>query len=341
MRARLLIIILMLIFSINYGNVYGISSDENKLYVVSTTTILTDAITNVGGDHINIKGIIGVGVDPHAYEPTSEATVAISEADIIIYLGIEENLLTTLDNMDNAYDILSSIPDEYLLNFTGESGSTELDPHFWQDPVVWKIAVERIRDILIDNDAADTQYFTDNADSYLKELDILNDNIENKVSELNSTQKFLVTQHAAFQYYAKRYGFNYRSLKGISTEDEAGIKEIQDLAQYLKDNHIQVIFLESEVPNEQAQAVIDAAANIGWTVGNGGTLYTGSLGPDGSEADTYLKMMMVNTNTIVNGIKEGPVNTVISSNNNVAPLVSVFIFISLFITAVVNRQVAK
>lgn len=126
------------------------------------------------------------------------------------------------------------------------------------------------------------------------------------VNQLDNSSKFLVTQHNAFQYYSRRYGFESNSLQGISTNDEAGIAEIEALAKYLKDNKIEVIFLESAVPDDQAQAVIDAAKAIGWEVSNGGVLFTGSLGE--GTANTYLGMIRTNTNIIVGAILNPPTN---------------------------------
>ena len=126
----------------------------------------------------------------------------------------------------------------------------------------------------------------------------------NEVSKINITDRFLVTQHAAFDYWIKQYNFTGRSLEGISTQNTAGLREIDGLAKYLKENHVKVIFLESTVPPDQIQAVIEATEALDWQVKVGGTLLDGSLNDKGQS--TYMDMLLYDTKTIVSSILNPP-----------------------------------
>ncbi len=56
--------------------------------IVCTIGMIADIVRNVAGDHAQVEGIIGEGVDPHLYKPTRGDVVALSRADVVFYNGL-------------------------------------------------------------------------------------------------------------------------------------------------------------------------------------------------------------------------------------------------------------
>ncbi len=284
-----------------------ISVNADPPTVLTTTTVLQDIVGNIVGDVTTVETLIQKGVDPHDYQPSAEDSNKLGNADVVFYFGggVEEvldNTLQSLSDQGRAMAITEVLPEDLLIP-SDEEGKL-FNPHVWLDPVLMEVAIYNITNKLVEIDPDNAATYNANRDSYLLELQQLHNATLKEVDKLPEDQKFLVTQHGAFTYWVTRYGFEYRSLEGISTTDEVSLQEIDALAQYLKDNQIKVIYLETTVPDTQAQAVIQAAEGIGWKVAIGGTLYSGSLG-DG-EASTYTGMMLSNAKIIVNGILNPP-----------------------------------
>lgn len=306
------ILLLVMISLAGLPGCNSVTSQQSKINVVATTTIVGDIVSNIGGENIDLTVIIGKGVDPHDYQATSADSVVLDNADIIFYSGggVEEGLETTLSELTKngkAFSLFDAIPDEYLITnpLATLEDEHQVDPHFWHDPSLTNYTLNMIANALGKLDTTIVDQLTENVNKYQIELSNTDEFIQQEVLKLNSSPKVLVTQHNAFQYWTSHYGFVGKSLVGISTNDAAGIAEIDKMAEFLKNNNVSVIFLESTVPNEQAQAVIDAANAIGWTVKNGGVLFTGSLG-DG-EASTYLGMLKSNAQIIIDGLLSPPV----------------------------------
>ncbi len=298
--------------------------------IVVTTTVVADLVENVIGGNFNIYTLINKGVDVHDYQASAEDSSALENADIVFFLGggVEEGLDKTLIAMEDdkkAFSLIKSIPNDKLLKT--EDGI--VDPHFWLDPTIIEYPVVMIRDVMTAIDPDNIDAYTRNSVDFMNRLITLDEWITERVNELDVNSKFLVTQHASFEYFANQYEFQTKSLAGISTNDEAGIAEIDDMASYLRTNRISVIFLESTVPDTQAQAVIDATQAIGWTVKNGGVLFTGSVG-DGNSS-TYIGMMSANVNLIVDGILNPPVQ-------QEAPVSFLWILLGISMIAVVKRK---
>ena len=304
MKSRTAIIIVLIAF----GFVpHGISADVP--HYVATTTVLQDIVKNVVGDKAVVDTLMDIGVDPHDYQPSAEDSSKLQDADFVFFFGggVEEVLSNTLDTLladGKAFSVTDALPKDVLL--PSDEQNHAFNPHVWMDPTIMQIAVSNITDVLVERDPANGATYLSNGANYISELSNLHNSTLIETNKIPEGQRFLVTQHNAFSYWTERYNFEYRSLEGISTTDEVSLKEIDNLAKYLKDNEIKVIYLETTVPDTQAQAVIQATEAIGWKVGIGGTLFSGSLGE--GNASTYIGMMSTNARTIVEGILNPPAN---------------------------------
>ena len=173
------------------------------------------------------------------------------------------------------------------------------DPHFWFDPEQVKIAVEIIERELSSRAPSLHDEFHEGADAYMAQLDELDTWVTDRVASVPQANRFLVTTHDSFGYFAKRYGFEIVGavIPGGGTEVEPSPSELTALAALIQEHGVSVIFSEVQLSDALTQTL---ASEAGATVVGG--LYTGSLGADGSPAATYVDMMRNNAEVIANAL---------------------------------------
>lgn len=299
----ILLILLIFITGCNNENPEIDGSTEKKLNVVSTIGMINDIVKNIGGDRIDFTSIIGEGVDPHLYKPTARDTKILKDADIIFYNGLNLEVRITGSVLDKMKDKTKAIAvtdgiDRKRLRQTSEFIGG-YDPHVWHDVSLWMNVTEKIRDTLLQSDPKNSEYYRTNSNKYLETLKYLHSDMHKLSAQIPTKRRVLVTTHDAFGYLGKAYGFEVRGLMGINTEDEVGIADVRDLAQYIIDNGISAMFVESSTPPQGIMSVQAAVKAKGYDVKIGGGLYSDAMGAPGSPEGTYAGMMQHNINTIV------------------------------------------
>ncbi|WP_027138213.1 metal ABC transporter solute-binding protein, Zn/Mn family [Gaetbulibacter saemankumensis] len=280
---------------------------NNKLNIVTTTTMITDLLHNIGGNVIDIQGLMGSGVDPHLYKASEGDVTKLANADIVFYGGLhlEGKLVEVFEKM--AHSNIKTIALSNALNKNGLIGSENFkgnfDPHIWFNIAYWKTITSYVAKTLSEADPAHKETFATNGKNYLKQLDNLEIEINNTILALPEDKRILVTAHDAFNYFGKAYGFQVVGLQGLSTATEAGVQDVQNLANFIIQNKVKAIFVESSVPKRTIEALQAAVNSKGHDVKIGGTLYSDALGDTGTAEGTYIGMFKYNVNTIVNALK--------------------------------------
>ena len=288
----------------------NLSAAGEKLRVASVSTVDTEIVQQVGGEHVEVAALVQPGVDPHEYEPTPADLRKVSEARLLLTSGKHmENYLNKLQEATGGKADLLKVGDHFssLKMKQGEhceqrtnagAGGMKEDPHWWHSVSNVKEATKLVRDELIKLDPADKADFEKNAQAYLANLDELEDWIRRKVAELPRNQRRLVTSHDAFQYLARDYGFKIEAIEGLTTETEASNRHVSELIDDIKKQHVKAIFLENTLnPKVTTQITRETGAKIG------GSLYPDGLGT--GDASTYEGMMKHNVSTIVDALKSG------------------------------------
>lgn len=282
--------------------------DKNqKLQVVTTTTILTDLVKTIGGDSLQVEGLMGAGVDPHLYKAGEGDVSKLFVADVVFYGGLhlEGKLVDVFERMHEtgklAFAVSDTLDESVLIH--SENFASSHDPHIWFDVANWKKVSGFVAQKLISLDPENAQYYQTNLQAYLVELDSLDRYIRKKTEELPPEKRILVTAHDAFNYFGKAYGFEVVALQGLSTATEAGVKDVQNLTGFIVDKRIKAIFVESSVPRRTIDALREAVIARGHDVRIGGSLYSDALGNPGTAEGTYTGMFTYNINTIVNALK--------------------------------------
>jgi manganese/zinc/iron transport system substrate-binding protein len=283
-------------------------SDEaasGKIEAVATIGMVADIVGVVGGDHVNVHGLMGPGVDPHLYKATPSDVQALQKANIIFYNGLHleakmGELFEKMGQTRATVAVAEDIPETSLLASPDYEGLH--DPHVWFDVTLWKKAVNETAKALANYVPELSDTFMANAEAYNAKLDELHEYVVEQALRVPANQRMLVTAHDAFSYFGKRYGFEVVGLQGISTEAEAGTKDVQNLVNLIVDRKIKAIFVESSVPVKNIKAVQEAVKAKGWDVAVGGELFSDAMGDAGTFEGTYIGMVTHNIDTIVSAL---------------------------------------
>ena len=274
---------------------------DDKPQVVATSTIITDLAEQVGGDEIQLTGILQPGADPHVYEPVPADSQVLEKADLILYNGY--NLEPGIIRLMNAAGLRGRklAVGEVVQPLQLEKGKGEIvpDPHVWGDVENSIQMVNAIRDALIELSPEDKEQFTENAARLTAELKQLDSWIGQQIQTIPAERRKLVTTHDAFQYYSRAYGLSIvGTLIGISTEEQPSARTVQRLVEAVKAAGVPAVFAETTIN----PALIKTVAEEAGVKLAPRQLYSDSIGAPGSDGDSYIKMMEANTRTIVEAL---------------------------------------
>jgi manganese/zinc/iron transport system substrate-binding protein len=268
--------------------------------------MVADMARGVAGDHARVTALMGEGIDPHLYKPTRSDIEQLLGADIVFYNGLllegkmTDALVRAASSGRAVVAVTERIDETTLLE--PEEFAGHYDPHVWMDPRAWSSAVDVVRDVLIEENPANTDAFTANADAYRTHIADLDAYSERVLGTVPVDRRVLVTAHDAFNYFGRRYGFEVVGIQGLSTESEAGVRDIERLVDLLVSRQIPAVFVESTVSERNIRALIDGAGARGHAVTIGGSLFSDAMGAPGTYEGTYIGMIDHNVTTIARAL---------------------------------------
>jgi len=280
--------------------------DDGKLSVVTTTTMIADFTRVIGGDLLKAEALMGPGIDPHLYNASAGDVSKMTNADMVVFSGLhlEGKMGEIFENLKGGdkliVEMAEKIDEEELVT---DAATGAHDPHIWFNIPLWKQQSINLYEGIIELDPDNEAIYKANYEAYLVELDALDTFIQKRIEEVPEDQRILITAHDAFSYFGKAYGFEVLGLQGISTTSEAGTSDVTELANFIVENKIKAIFVESSVPKKNVEALQEAVEAQGFDVAIGGELYSDSLGSPGTEAETFIGTVTENINTIVDALK--------------------------------------
>lgn len=282
-------------------------SDKKNYQITVTTSFLEDMVNQLHLENIEVQVIIPNGEDPHTYEPKPEDFQKIVNADIIFYHGLhfEGKMIEMLEAKD-AVNISSDFSKEELLTMS-ESGQEIIDPHFWFDIDLYKKAFSYLSNTLKEKLPKQAEHIEIQMVKYIEEIDEVAQYTKQMIEKIPQNSRYLVSPHDAFQYFSRYYKIHAIAPQGVSTDSEVSNKDVLDTVQFIVTNKIKAIFTESTTDPTRMKKIQESVRAKGFEVqvvsGIDGELYSDSLGIKNSGAETYLKMIKHNVDTIVKYLK--------------------------------------
>ncbi len=288
----------------------GVRAD-GTFRIVATTTQAGDLsrILADGVPDIEITPLMGAGVDPHLYQPTESDIRAMNAADMVVYSGLHlegqfDAVFAALREQGTmVYSLSKPVKDAgFVIGGFGadETQSGTDDPHFWFDPRNWELTVADLAQTLAELDPDNAAAYTAHAEAYNAQLRTLFTWADEGMRSVPEGQRYLVTSHDAFQYFGAAFGWRMAGIQGISTEDETGVGDIQRTAQFVVEQNIPVLFVESSISPDTIEAVQAAIEAAGGSVRVGvRELYSDAMGMPGTFAGAYIGMIAENVYTIL------------------------------------------
>jgi len=286
---------------------------SGKPLVATTTTMVTDMAKRIGGDRVEVRGLMGPGVDPHNYVPKLADTSLLEKADVVLYSGLhlegrfQESLEAMAKRGRNVVAVTDGIPVASLLapqeGFIGTK-----DPHVWGDPLLWADAITPAVEALSKADPAGAEEYKKRGEEYREEVKALSEWVKKQIFQLPENQRILVTSHDAFFYFGRAFGLEVRGLQGVSTAAEAGLKDRANLVNFLRENQVKTVFPETSI-NQKGIAAVAAEAGVKIS---SDALFSDALGAPGDietvdgltyDKGTYTGMIRHNVNSIVKGLR--------------------------------------
>ena len=272
-----------------------------RLTVVATTGMIADAVTNIGGDLVEVQALMGPGVDPHAYRQTRSDIVALANADLVLWNGLYleaqmEDFMIGLGRAGSVVAVAEAVPENLLLASQEYQG--RFDPHLWMNPDLWSRVVINLRDALREAQPESADAFNKNAEVYLAQMDDVARYANAVLSSVPVKSRVVLSAHDAFNYFGAAYGFEVVGIQGISTDSEAGLRRIGELVDMLVEKDIRAVFVETSVSDRNVRALIEGAAAAGHEVVIGGALFSDAMGAADTYEGTYIGMIDHNATTI-------------------------------------------
>ncbi len=286
------------------------SASSDKIAAAATIGMIADIVASVGGDRVEVTGLMGPGVDPHLYKASAGDVRTLSRSQIIFYNGLHleaamGEVLEQMDRTTRTIAVTDGIDRDRLLAPPEFKGLH--DPHVWFDVTMWASAVGEVGKALAEFDPEHATEYLARASETQAELEQLDIWVREQISLLPEGRRVLVTAHDAFNYFGRAYGVEVRGLMGINTATEAGTADVQDLASFIVERGIPALFVETSIPRRTVEAVQAAVQARGVAVEIGGALFSDAMGNPGTPEGTYVGMIRHNVSTMVAALSKGVV----------------------------------
>ena len=272
--------------------------------VAATTGMVADLVARVAGRHAAVTQLMGAGVDPHLYKASTGDMAKLNRAAAIFYSGLHlegkmGDSLARLARKKPTVAVAESINRGKLL----EVGSDRYDPHVWFDVALWSETLSVVEKTLAEFDPVHADDYHAAAAKYRDELAELDEHCRRELATIPAERRVLVTAHDAFHYFGRAYDLEVKAIQGVSTQSEAGLKEINDLVSFIARRGIKAVFVESSVSERNVLALVEGCRARGHQVAVGGELFSDAMGKPGTPEGTYLGMVRHNVSLIVKALK--------------------------------------
>lgn len=271
---------------------------DDRMKVVTTFTVLADMASNVAGDAADVVSITKPGAEIHGYEPTPQDIVRASDADLILWNGM--NLELWFEQfLSNMKDIPSVTLTDGIEPIAIAAGSYEgkPNPHAWMGLDNALIYIDNITAAFSEADPGNAEVYAENAAAYKERLRATIEPLRTAIAAIPEERRWLVTCEGAFSYLARDFGMKELYLWPMNADQVGTPQQVRAVIDGVRTHDIPVVFCESTVSTAPAEQV---ARETGATYG--GVLYVDSLSDPSGEVPTYLDLLNVTARTVAEGL---------------------------------------
>lgn len=277
------------------------------LNVLATVAMIADVAHVVGGECAEVTSLLGPGSDPHLYRATAADVNRLARAELIFYVdpALEARLAEVLagfaDRTATVGLARAAFDDDAFLD---DPGNTEgIDPHLWMDVSKWARIAPVIADAIAEQRPDCAPDLGLNVESLTARLDALHAWVGAAIGSIPQEQRILVTAHDAFEYFSVAYGIEAsEAIEGISTDSEASIGDIREVAAAVVQGGVPAVFVETTINPRTVEALVAEVRSLGHEVVIGGALFSDAMGDEGTPEGTYIGMIRANTITVTEAL---------------------------------------
>ncbi|MFU8805384.1 MAG: metal ABC transporter solute-binding protein, Zn/Mn family [Bradymonadaceae bacterium] len=299
MRILTSILCLVLILGLGCKNEVPRDEDERPL-IVATTTMLEDMVRELGGDAVQVRGIMSAGADPHIYQPRPGDAKMIASSQMVVMSGLYlegwmENLVRHAGGERPVV-----VAGERIDPIRMKDSPGGVDPHFWFDLEAYGVAARTVGEAMLELVGADTERGQEvqlRLDEYTATLEALHLWVNDRLRTIPEDHRVLVTSHDAFNYFGRAYDIDVEAIQGISTEQEASQRDVANMIELVRKREAPAVFVETSV---NPALIRQVARETGAAVA--GPLYSDSIGPKDSAASTFVSTVTENVRMIVEAL---------------------------------------
>ena len=273
----------------------AVSASESSIRVVTSFSILENLVKELGGENVSVVNLVGRNADAHMYQPKPSDAVAIANAELVVFNGLEFEgwMVRLIENSDyQGKQLIASRGVDAIKN------DNEIDPHAWQSFHNIGVYIQNITRTLIELRPQYANKFMQRQKQYLNTLNTLEKRLLEKIAKIPPNKRVVVTSHDAFGYLGREFDIRFLAPLGLSLDVEASAEDVAAVIGQIRKQNVKALFVEN-ISNPRLLQLIAAETNVGI----GGRLYSDALSEADGPADTYLNMMKHNVESLITAFK--------------------------------------
>ena len=269
-----------------------VNAGEPSIRVVTSFSILENLVNELGGQYVSVINLVSRNSDAHMYQPKPSDAVSIAKADLVVFngLGFEGWIPRLIKN--SGYKNKQIIASEGV---NAIKNGKEIDPHAWQSFHNIRLYVQNITQALIELRPQHVKALTKRQQKYLGSISNLEKRLKKQFASIPSNKRIVVTSHDAFGYLGREFNIRFLAPLGLSIEVEASAEDVAAIIDQIREQNVKALFVEN-INNPRLLELISGETNVAI----GGRLYSDALSEIKGPADTYLKMMRHNIESLIN-----------------------------------------
>ncbi|GLQ36104.1 metal ABC transporter substrate-binding protein [Amylibacter marinus] len=278
----------------------GAIADGDKFKAVTTFTVIADMARNVAGDAAIVESITKAGAEIHGYQPTPRDIIRAQDADLILWNGLNLELW-----YQQFFANLSDVPSATLtagiapMSIAEGEYQDKPNPHAWMSLSGALIYVDNIRDAFVAHDPDNAEIYNANAAAYKTQITEAIAPLKRDILAIPADQRWLVSCEGAFSYLARDFEMQELYLWPINADAQGTPQQVRKVIDGVRTNGIPAVFCESTVSQAPAKQV---ARETGAKYG--GVLYVDSLTEADGPVPTYLDLLRVTSQTLLQGLSK-------------------------------------